>query len=79
MLLKVSNDDDHLNYYLHQEVQCLKVHISSRPKKKKKEKVEILLLLLLCILRDLSPQLTLKSLLMYITIYPLKLLRPGLL
>lgn len=76
MLLKASDDNDHLNYYLHQEVPCLKVCISSRQKKKK---VEILLLLLLYILRDLSLQLTLKSLLMYITIYPLKLLRPGLL
>lgn len=78
MLLKASDDDDHLNYSLRQEVPCLKVCISSRQKKKKK-KVEILLLLLLYILRDLSLQLTLKSLLMYITIYPLKLLRPGLL
>ena len=32
MLWKVSDDNDHLNGYLHQEVQCLKVD-----KKKKKE------------------------------------------
>lgn len=65
----VSDDNDYLNGYLHQEVQCLKVD-------KKKRKKEILLMLYT---RELSLQLTLKSLLMYITVYPLKLLRPGLL
>ena len=74
MLWKVSDDNDHLNGYLHQEVQCLKVD-----KKKKKKKERNITTAFALHLREPSLQLTLKSLLMYITIYPLKLLRPGLL
>ena len=73
MLWKVSDDNDHLNGYLHQEVQCLKVD------KKKKKKERNITTAFALHLREPSLQLTLKSLLMYITIYPLKLLRPGLL